>query len=143
MKTKVACFSVILVIAVYFLQKQTRDQIKRVRTLDSMAQIIVSLDKTLGIMPLARYDPVVETQRLFPSIEVKSGQILDGWNRPITISITREVNGFRLSLVSPGPDGAMGTRDDLRRNELLLDPSTGGAGATGGVGAYKDIGQTK
>jgi len=123
-KTKIIIATAVSIIVLsaclfFFLQK-TREQIKRMRTLDTMGQISVALDRTLGIKPLDGYDPASETQKLFPSVASTDGQILDGWGKSITISIKRVEKGFQVSLISSGTDRIMGTNDDIRQEDLVL-----------------------
>ena len=76
-----------------------------------MGQIIVAVDRTLGAAPLRDYDPVFETKKLF-DVQVIDGKIIDAWSNPIEISIQQHEKGFSLKLISPGPDGIAGTKDD-------------------------------
>ena len=87
-----------------------------------MGQITVTLDRTLEkSKPLDEYDPVSETRKLFPSAVSMNGKIMDGWGRPIVISIKRIEKGFEISLASAGPDGIMHTENDLSEEMSLSD----------------------
>jgi len=122
MKTTIIIIFLVISIAVcFFIYGKTRNQVRRMTTLDSMGQILVALDRTAGESPLEQYDPVVETQKIFPSISVRNGQIMDGWGNPIKISIKRVKTGLQAYFTSAGPDGVMGSKDDVIREEVLFD----------------------
>jgi hypothetical protein len=111
---------VALVSTVLFIQGRITGQVKAVKTLDSMGQIYVALSRSLGNEPLEKYNAVAETLKLFPSLSVTSNQIADAWGRPIKISITKVGKGFNINLESPGADGRIDTKDDIRQDYLLL-----------------------
>ena len=103
-----------------FFKNRIDGRVERVITWDSMGQILVAVDKTLDSEKLNGYNPVIETQRLFPSIPIKNGQVMDAWNNTIEISILPVLQaGFEVSIISPEPDGIMHTKDDLIRKEFI------------------------
>lgn len=110
-----------LVIASLFCLFQIRRQIKRMKTYDSMGQILVAIDKEIGKKSMADFNPVTETQKVFPDISVVRGQIVDGWGNPMVISVEDVSQGYRVIIKSCGQDGILGTKDDLIRDWLLSD----------------------
>ena len=106
-------------------------QIKRVKTLDCMGLIMITLGRTLPIgssLP-KEYDSVMEAKKLFPEIPIVNHEIMDGWMNPIRISLKREGTNFQVECVSAGPDGIMGTKDDLVKKYAVPDEN-GNSGIT-------------
>jgi len=97
-----------------------RNQVKRMNTLDTMGQILVALDKTMPTAYGREINAVEATRNMFPSILITNHEILDAWRRPIQISVKKIEQGFAISIVSSGPDGVFGTKDDIVRNEVIL-----------------------
>ena len=54
--------------------------------------------------------------------------VTDGWRRPLFVTCSLQPIGQRIGVISRGPDGALGTNDDLRSWELgsdVIDPIRG------------------
>jgi hypothetical protein len=102
--------------------RETRTQMKRVTTLDTMGQILVALDRSLPTneVPLVEIDLAREVRRQFPNTVTVNGEVADAWGRPIRLSINNVTNGFAIEIVSAGPDGQVGTKDDLVRRDIIL-----------------------
>ena len=111
----------VLAAIIWYFQGKTVFYIKRMRTLDTMGQIYVSLSNSLGKTPLEKYNAVLETQKAFPDISVKDGKITDAWGNPIEISIQKIEKGYKVCFISGGSDGKVGTCDDVVDKRLILN----------------------
>ena len=99
---------------------KTRNQIKRMETLDTMGQISAALDRALPTNQWQTIDPDKAVRSAFPRIPRIGRDVVDAWGRPITISIETVQQGFAVDIISSGPDGVIGTKDDLVWSELIL-----------------------
>jgi hypothetical protein len=95
-------------------------------TRDTIGCVTVALDRTLGTKPLAKYDVVEETVKLFPEIRKSGNQIVDAWSNPLDIEIRAFDKVIDVSITSAGPDGRFGTSDDLMK-AVWLEMKPGGS----------------
>lgn len=111
---------IVLIAAIGFLIKNKIDaKMGRMKTFDTMGQILVALDKSLNFKSINGYNPVMEAMKIYPLIPEKDGQIIDAWGKPISVAIQPTENGFQIHIISAGPDKTMGTADDIIKDELL------------------------
>jgi general secretion pathway protein G len=86
------------------------DTAARLRTTDGRVHLlgtkVVEALKLKGSCPASLADLV---PALGHSSWLEGGRFLDGWDRPIQYS----VNGTSFKIWSPGPDGVLGTADDI------------------------------
>jgi hypothetical protein len=93
---------------------------KRMTTLDTFGQIIVTLDRTLTRNNWQlEAEHVEQVRKEFPNISVAEGHFLDQWAQPISLKIELEGTRFVITLVSHGPDAVNGTRDDITQRMLI------------------------
>jgi len=116
----VAALAIVLV-AFAIIQPRFMNHVNRARTFDYMGEIYVTITRTLETQPLKEYDAVSEARKIFPSLPVSNGAIVDAWGNPMRISIERIKDGFHVTLTSAGRDGVFGTKDDLVENYMLPD----------------------
>ena len=115
-KTLLLAAVALLLIAVgaWVLVMRTIAQIKRMRTLDTMGQVTVALDRTLPDHgPIVGYNVTEQSKRLFPDLKMVDGKIADAWERPIKVSLEYASDGFHVRMVSAGKDGKFDTDDDI------------------------------
>jgi len=86
---------------------------KRMTTMDSMGQVWVAMCETLSTNNFKQINVAQESKRLFPEVLIKNGLLVDSWGRPLRVSIEKIEDGFGLDMTSSGPDGVMGTSDDI------------------------------
>lgn len=111
---------VLLIIGGGIITEATITQVKKMKTMDTMGQIVVTMCKTLGTNNVDGYKTTQEVQRVFPSIHVKDGEILDSWGRPIKVSIKKVNNVFIVEMVSAGVNKVVGTKDDIIMKRTIL-----------------------
>ena len=106
-------FLLVVIAVVLFVAGPVRTQVHRAQTGDYMGQILVAMDKTLGLPPLGNYSPETVALIMFPDLPNAKGKILDGWGNPIKVVLKRLDGKYEVTLTSAGPDGKKGTADDL------------------------------
>ncbi len=121
MKLTIISITVIALIAAigFFIKTKIDTQMMRMKTFDTMGQILVTLDKSLNSKSINGYNPAMEARKIYPLIPEKDGQILDAWGQPISLAIQPAENGFQIHIISAGPDKTMGTADDIIKDEFL------------------------
>lgn len=90
--------------------------IKRMRTLDTMAAMRVTLGRTLSDEEWKKgYNLEEQSIRMFPECKkrTKEGRLVDSWGHPYKISIQSTRESYIWNIKSAGRDGKFGTHDDL------------------------------
>ncbi|MCL1921838.1 MAG: hypothetical protein FWG50_12335 [Kiritimatiellaeota bacterium] len=95
--------------------------IKTAVTVNREARILAALGKALGRKPFAEYDLTAEILGYFPEASLKNGKIIDAWGSPVTMKIERVENEIFVWIRSAGPDGKMGTKDDVVKGLAWVD----------------------
>ena len=81
------------------------------------SEITGGISNSIGDQLRPGYDPALECRKRSPELKTDSqGRILDGWGNPITISIQKLNDVYQVTITSPGSDGILGTKDDLRKD---------------------------
>jgi hypothetical protein len=119
-KVAILSLSLIAVVVIAACVHATVRQIKKARTLSSMALISVAVSRGLETKALAEINPAYETQKLFPSIPGTNHQIFDAWGNLMRVSLERVQDGVNVAIVSPGPDGKVNTKDDMVQRYFLF-----------------------
>ena len=96
-------------------------EIGRLDTFDTVTMITVVCSKTLYDEEWEKgYRPEEQAITMFPGkLKTSGGRILDGWGHPIIISVQNMAECFSITITSAGPDGRIGTEDDIIRHQYL------------------------
>jgi len=123
MRASIILIALIALIAAscLFIKNKIDAQMTRMKTLDTIGQILAAMDKGLTSNSRTEYNPVKEARKMFPLIPEKNGYIIDAWGNPISISIQKAESGFRIHIASAGSDEMIGSADDIIRDEFLRD----------------------
>jgi len=60
---------------------------------------------------------IEEIHRNHPNIPYLNGELLDAWGNPIAISAQASDGMFYINVVSSGPDGIHGSKDDITKDD--------------------------
>ena len=104
--------AIVIVFGIAVISLVVLNHIKKIQTLDTIGQIMVTIDRSESRQPAYI---AMEMKALFPSTKTRNGAILDGWHRPIRISFLESV----VKIVSAGADGNFGTSDDLESSVTI------------------------
>lgn len=118
-KYRVALIFLVVVWFAMIVAMTVRYHFRVMTTEDRIGCVVVAISRTIEVGPIADYNAVEETRRIYPWIKSDGLQILDSWNNPLIIEITVIDKAIRASITSKGPDSRLGTDDDLVRTVLL------------------------
>ena len=119
MKTGIILLAIVIFIAMACGITGFLKALRVAQTNETLALIIATASNYKGDIKDLKNGQFLVTQihAQYPNVTIYDGTVLDAWKHPIKIQTTEQDNKISIMTTSSGPDGVIGSKDDIIKSD--------------------------